>query len=55
MAAQLISASGQTSKAIARQLGISHRTVEVYRARLMRKYQAANTVELLHKLIVDGV
>ena len=55
VAAQLISASGQTSKAIARQLGISHRTVEVYRARLMRKYQAANTVELLHKLIVDGV
>ncbi|MBU3738189.1 MAG: PAS domain S-box protein [Rhodoferax sp.] len=42
---------GQTSKAIARSLGISHRTVEIYRARLMRKYQAANTGELVQRLM----
>ena len=32
---------GMTSKEIGRALGISHRTVEIYRARLMRKYQAS--------------
>ncbi len=42
---------GLTSKAIGRALGISHRTVEIYRARLMRKYQAATTAELVHKLV----
>ena len=42
---------GLTSKAIGRALGISHRTVEIYRARLMRKYQASTTVELVHKLL----
>jgi glucosamine 6-phosphate synthetase-like amidotransferase/phosphosugar isomerase protein len=42
---------GLTSKAIGRALGISHRTVEIYRARLMRKYQAATTAELVHKLL----
>ena len=42
---------GLTSKEIGRALTISHRTVEVYRARLMRKYNAANTGELVHKLM----
>ena len=42
---------GLTSKTIGRALGISHRTVEIYRARLMRKYQAATTAELVHKLL----
>jgi DNA-binding CsgD family transcriptional regulator len=42
---------GLTSKAIGRALGISHRTVEIYRARLMRKYQASTTAELVHKLL----
>ncbi|MEI7785889.1 MAG: LuxR C-terminal-related transcriptional regulator [Betaproteobacteria bacterium] len=42
---------GLTSKSIGRALGISHRTVEIYRARLMRKYQAATTAELVHKLL----
>ena len=55
VAAHLISGNGQTSKEIARTLGISHRTVEVYRARLMRKYKAATTVDLVHKLTTDGV
>ncbi len=41
---------GQTSKEIGRSLGISHRTVEIYRARLMKAYQASTTAELVHKL-----
>ncbi|MEY3287540.1 MAG: Bacterial regulatory protein luxR family, partial [Pseudomonadota bacterium] len=31
-------------------LGISHRTVEIHRARLMRKYGAASTGDLIRKL-----
>ena len=54
VAAHLISGNGQTSKEIARTLGISHRTVEVYRARLMRKYKAATTADLVHKLVTGG-
>ncbi|WP_234264923.1 LuxR C-terminal-related transcriptional regulator [Hydrogenophaga sp. NFH-34] len=42
---------GLTSKEIGRQLGISHRTVEIYRARLMRKYQAHSTADLVHRLL----
>lgn len=42
---------GLTSKLIGRRLGLSHRTVDVYRARLMKKYQAASTPELIHKLL----
>jgi PAS domain S-box-containing protein len=42
---------GLTSKEIGRALAISHRTVEIYRARLMRKYQASNTGDLVHKLM----
>lgn len=42
---------GLTSKEIGRELGISHRTVELHRARLMRKYRAATTAELVQKLI----
>ena len=41
---------GRTSKEIGRVLDISHRTVEIYRARLMRKYKAATSAELVHKL-----
>ncbi|MDN3920216.1 PAS and helix-turn-helix domain-containing protein [Roseateles violae] len=43
---------GLTSKLIGRRLGISPRTVDVYRARLMKKYAAATTPELVHKLLV---
>lgn len=42
---------GHTSKEIGRVLSISHRTVEVYRARLMRKYKASTTADLVHKLM----
>jgi PAS domain S-box-containing protein len=42
---------GLTSKEIGKALGISHRTVELHRARLMRKYAAATTAELVQKLI----
>jgi FixJ family two-component response regulator len=41
---------GLTSKLIGKALSISHRTVEIYRARLMRKYQASTTADLVHKL-----
>lgn len=49
VAAQVM--KGLTSKEIGRTLGISHRTVEIHRARLMRKYAAATTAELVQKLI----
>ena len=42
---------GLTSKQIGRALGISHRTVEVYRARLMRKYKASTAADLVHRLL----
>jgi PAS domain S-box-containing protein len=42
---------GLTSKLIGKRLGISPRTVDVYRARLMRKYGAATTPDLVHKLL----
>ncbi len=49
VAAQVM--QGLTSKQIGKALGISHRTVEIHRARLMRKYAAATTAELVQKLI----
>jgi PAS domain S-box-containing protein len=42
---------GLTSKLIGRRLDISPRTVDVYRARLMRKTGAATTAELVHRLL----
>lgn len=42
---------GLTSKEIGRALAISPRTVEIYRARLMRKYRASTTADLVHKLM----
>jgi PAS domain S-box-containing protein len=42
---------GLTSKEIGKALTISHRTVEIYRARLMRKYKASNAGDLVHKLM----
>jgi PAS domain S-box-containing protein len=41
---------GLTSKQIGKTLAISHRTVEIYRARLMRKYKASTTADLVHRL-----
>lgn len=43
--------TGATSKQIARLLGISHRTVEAHRARLMRKLGATTTGELVAQLL----
>ena len=42
---------GLTSKLVGRRLAISPRTVDIYRARLMRKYGAATTPELVHRLL----
>jgi len=42
---------GLTSKQIGKKLAISPRTVDVYRARLMRKTGAATTPELVNKLL----
>ncbi len=41
---------GLTAKEIGKALSISPRTVEIYRARLLRKYQAGSSVELVQKL-----
>ena len=46
--------TGGTSKQIARILGISPRTVEAHRARLMRKLGAANQGELVARLVGVG-
>jgi PAS domain S-box-containing protein len=42
---------GLTSKLIGKKLAISPRTVDVYRARLMKKHRAATTPELVQKLL----
>jgi FixJ family two-component response regulator len=42
---------GLRSKQIGKTLSISHRTVEIYRARLTCKYKAANAGDLVHKLM----
>lgn len=42
---------GQTSKQIGKALDISHRTVDIYRARLMRKFKASTTPELVQRLL----
>ena len=41
---------GLTSKEIAKKLEISHRTVEVYRAKLLKKFGVNNTGGLFHSL-----
>ncbi len=43
-------AEGLTSKEIAINLDISHRTVEVYRAKLLKKFGVSNTSGLFHSL-----
>lgn len=42
--------NGMTSKEIAKKLDISHRTVEVYRAKLLKKFGVNNTGGLFHAL-----
>jgi len=42
---------GKTSKIIARETDLSPRTVEMHRAKLMRKFSASTSSELVHKLM----
>jgi DNA-binding CsgD family transcriptional regulator len=42
---------GDTSKEIARTLGVSPRTVEFHRANIMKKYGAKNSAELVRKVM----
>lgn len=44
--------NGLTCKETAIALGISHRTVEVHRARVMKKLGAKNTAELVSKIVM---
>ena len=45
----LLVEQGLTSKQIARDLGISPKTVEYHRGHLMRKYEAQNMTEVVSK------
>lgn len=45
---------GKTSKLIAREVGLSPRTVEMHRAKLMRKFSASTSSELVHRLVGFG-
>jgi protein AroM len=47
---------GGSNKAIGRQLGISHRTVEIHRARALAKFNAASATELIRRVLIphDG-
>ncbi len=49
IAAQLV--EGKTSKQIGKLLAISPRTVDIYRARLMKKYGASTSVDLVQRLV----
>ena len=44
---------GKSGKAVALALGISPRTVDIYKTRLLRKYSASSTPELVHKLLAE--
>jgi FixJ family two-component response regulator len=44
----LLAVAGLTNKETARHLGISHRTVEIHRARVMEKTGATNLLDLVH-------
>jgi two-component system response regulator FixJ len=46
---------GHANKAIARQLGISPRTVEIYRAKLMEKCEVGSLAEALHVAFLAGM
>ena len=47
--------AGKANKIIAYDLGISPRTVEVYRANVMTKMQADSLSDLVRMVIVGGV
>lgn len=46
----ILTCRGRTSKEIGLELGLSYRTIEVYRARLLEKFQARKLAELVAKL-----
>ncbi|ALG66961.1 response regulator transcription factor [Beggiatoa leptomitoformis] len=46
---------GKSSKVIARELDISHKTVEIHRGRIMEKMDAASVVELVRMIIGTGI
>jgi two-component system response regulator FixJ len=46
--------SGKANKVIAHELSISPRTVEIYRANVMSKMQAANLSDLVRMALVAG-
>lgn len=48
-------ARGLTNRQTGELLGISHRTVEVHRARLMRKLEVASVAELVGLYAVHGL
>ena len=47
--------AGNANKSIAFDLGISPRTVEIYRANLMTKMQAASLSELVRMAMMAGI
>jgi DNA-binding NarL/FixJ family response regulator len=47
-------AVGETNKEAARTLGLSSRTIEGYRASIMRKVGARNAAELLRRVLGQG-
>lgn len=47
--------AGHSNKAIGRHLGISHRTVEIHRARILHKTGVSNVLELAHFALECGL
>ena len=47
--------NGHQNKVIAQKLGISHRTVEIYRAKVMQKMQAKNLADLVRATLAAGL
>jgi protein AroM len=45
---------GYGNKAIGRHLGISHRTVEIHRARALAKLNAGSSTELIRRVLITG-
>jgi len=45
--------NGASNKQIGRHLGISPRTAELYRARILSKLKARNTADLIRKVLTE--
>jgi len=45
---------GESNKEAARELGISPRTIEVHRSRIMEKLDAKNTADLIRIVMSEG-